>query len=330
MAAHLTIRKSRSELRDELEGMVRLPNVMAETDGHGRLTDGIGVRILERSKRTRIEVVTTGIDEQLQTIAGDPFLRSQSLGLRIPTLDTATAAAGDTPPWSPGLDGSLVGRYLFLLASFSIEHGAEAWLQGWRQFLTIGESIAIGESGAHRVVEMPVTTPNWRFWDGNVSWHLMDMGDPNAQNIPVPPTPAPQLNNFMFRNATSPALLWESYTIPPGDPFYVDLTAYQPPNGGQPYGLPLLDGGYSTLYDIRTPWVTPYARQSLNMPLGGGRTIGLFASVRQTDPSTRLVLPAPVPPAVFIPSGLPPEEAFLQNFPNAIYWRIGASLIIEV
>lgn len=306
---------------------VRIPKVMAETDGHEQLTDGIGVRILERSKRTRIEVVTTGIDERLQAFGGDAFGRSQSLGLRIPTLDTATAAAGDTPPWSPGMDGSLVGRYLFLLASFSIEHGAEAWLQGWRQYLTIGESLAVGESGAQRVVEMPVTTPNWRFWDGNVSWHMMDMGDPNAQNIPLPPTPAPQLTNFVFRKSTSPALLWESYTQPAANPYYVNLTAYQPPNSGQPYGLPLLDGGYSTLYDIRTPWSTPYARQALNVPLGGGRTIGVFASVRQTDPASRLVL---APPSPFFSGGIPPEEAFLLNFPNAIYWRIGVSLIIEV
>lgn len=278
---------------------------------------------------TRLEVVTTGIDEQLQFYGGDALSQPGSMGLRIPALDTATAAAGDSPPWAPGLSGALVGRYLFMLASFSLEHGASARLRGWRQYLTIG--VDVGADGAHRVVEMPVTTPNWRFPDGNVSWHLMDMGDPNAQGLARPPTstpPQPNLASFVFRNTTSPALLWESYTVPAADPFYVHLTAYKPPNQGQPYGIPLLDGGYSTIYDLRSgPWNSTQAWESLDVPLGGGRTIAAFASVRQTNPSSRIAITAPSP---FFSGGIPPEEAFLLNFPGAIYWRIGVSLIIEV
>lgn len=274
-------------------------------------------------KDGRSEIVTTGIDEELQLIGGDAYGHINSVGLRVPTLATALAA--------PVVDGApfpnpLIGRYLFMLASFSIAAGANSRIRGWRQLLTIGVKQHDDELGFTRVAEQLVTSPFWRFQDGNVSWHLMDMGPPGAQGVPNDVSNPNDLENFTFRNSITPALLYETATLPVADPFYIDLTAYTPPNQGRPWGTSFLPG-FTTMYDLREPWSQGGLQwQSLDIPIAGPRTIALFASIRQTNPNTRVTLHAP---ATFYPEGLSQEEQFLLNFPNAIYWRVGASLIVD-
>ena len=253
------------------------------------------------------------------------------MGLRIPP--GATTVVGNVPPLNnrgfPGFPGPLLNRYLFMLCAFNVNKGQCARLRGWRELLTIGIKQET-DAGAFRVVEQEVFSPFWKFQDGNVSFHLMDMGPPGGQGLPLTVRGPFDLDNFKFRWATSPALLYDTGTVvPAGDPFYVDLTTYVAPNQGKPYGIPLIPG-MGVMYDLRTPWRSgglPW--HAIDIPVQGPRTVALFASVRQTDPDTRIALVPPTAPAIFYPEGLSPEEQFLLNFPEAVYWRVGGGLIVD-
>jgi hypothetical protein len=265
--------------------------------------------------RRVIEIQTTGVDEYLQGIGGDPWRGTSYVGLRVPTLPTSTL---DT-------------RYLMNAAAFSIGSGADARIIGWRQLVTIGfqqGTAASGETGNNiRPVEMEVTSPVWRFVDGNVSHHLRSMGPPNGQGNPIFPQGPVDQPSFKLGWSLTPAVLYQ--TAAGALPIYTNLTDYTPPNGGKPFGSPLYNGlNFGSLYGLSTQWRTPDAWTSLDIPIKGPDTIAWFISVCQTDPATRTALTPPR--AGFVACGIPPEEAFLQNYPNAIYWRVGVSLIVEV
>ena len=257
-----------------------------------------------------VEINTTGVDETLQNLGGDPFGGSTSVGLRVPTLATPDANS----------------RYLFLGASFSLGEGSHATILGWRQLETIGAVVtAGGAETAERFVEMEVTSPTFRLPDGNVSYHLQRLGPPNARGWPqIPASNTTDLRNFVRRWADGPALLYETYTIPAGNQFYVDLTAYTPPGRGQPWGEPV--GQLGTVYDLRTPWRTHGAWHALGIPVEGPGTFAMFISVRQSAGATGTgVTPLP---------GCMCEEQFLNSFGaspgGVVYWRVGCSLIVDL
>jgi hypothetical protein len=266
---------------------------------------------------SRVEVVTTGIDEAVQLIGSDPFGRNASLGLRIPSLVLNNA----TPE---------VSRYLFMLCSFSVPNSGPMHIRGIRQYVSMGFT-PTGEGATYRPVEQQIKNPQWHPPGGNISWHLMDLGPPNGTGIATPSAGLfAGVDNFASQMSYSPALLYgdvgEAAVILP-TPYYVGLTAYLPPNGGQPYGTPLMEGGWSTMFDLRTEWRDDHAWESLDIKLCGPRTVALFASVRQSDPSVpHYALPQP---ASQYGNGLSEEEQFLVNFPGAQYWRIAGSLIVD-
>jgi hypothetical protein len=283
--------------------------------------------------RRRVEIVTSGFDEWLQLVGGDPQGTSNSVGLRVPTLATALNAA------EAGID-PLEARYLFNLCSFSVPHGVKARILGYRQLATLGyvQPATTDPTAPAAVVEQEITSPFWRFQDGNISWHIRQLGAPGAQGIP-PRTgnPLAVLKNPLplsatFRYSESPALLYENMTLPAGDNLYVDLETYQPPKKGRPWGQTVYTGHQGTFYDLRAEWHTPGAWTSLgeSMEIEGPDTIAFFASVRQSDPTSRGKLKSPAAGGAFTFSGgLSDEEQFLQNFPGAIYWRVGGALIVE-
>jgi hypothetical protein len=254
-----------------------------------------------------IEASTSGNDEWLQGLGGDPYGGISSVGLRIPGLATTKA-----------------NRYLALLASFSIPHGIEARLVGYRQLLTLGAvTAAPGSETGGRFVELEVTTPMFRLPDGNVSWHIQQLGGPNAQGVPRKPSDGRDLPSFKRTWADGPAILYEDYTIPAGNAFYENLTSYTPPNGGKPYGQPMRAGTQGTFYDLRTESRTHGAWHSLDMQIYGPCTVAFFASILQSNGASPAGLLAG------IPNGLP-EEQFIAAFSGVKYWRVGGSLIFEV
>jgi hypothetical protein len=262
---------------------------------------------------TTYEVSTTGFDENLQLIGGDPFGSAYNLGLRIPS--TATPDANH--------------RYLFMLARARFNARQRARMTGIRQLLTIGVSVPeTAESGANvqnYILEEMVINPFWHFQDGNVSWHLLKM--------PIMSTVLSNPNNadcFMFRDSQTPALLYEAFTPPflgGGGP----IVAYAPPYGGRPlYTENPLIPDYGCWRDLRFPWTSTMGTFPIpDIEFEGPCDIALYASVRQTNPSTRAALTIPASPAAGTNS-IPFEDAMVANFANTIYWRIAGSLAFDV
>jgi hypothetical protein len=265
------------------------------------------------------EVWTEGTDEMLQGIGSDPFGSITYTGLRVPTL----ASAPDN-------------RYLFMLCSFQIGEPVRKRILGWREIVTLGFVQTVGEvNPTRRLVEQVVESPIFRFQDGNVSFHLRQITPllrdriRNNQGPLDPLTGQPfeqEAENLAFRISSTPALLYEDIALS-GSGFYFDLSAYTPPNGGHPYGQPLAHLG--TMHSPFTSWRTWGAWNALDIDVFEPGTYAMFASVKQTNPQTRVPLVAPNP--FQFTSGLSDEEQFLQNFPGAIYWRVGAALrVMEV
>jgi hypothetical protein len=264
-------------------------------------------------KTRRKELFSFGIDEQNQgPWKGDPWGSLQAVGLRVPTAPT------------PGF----AFRYLFNLASFQLADGQKALIRGYRLFWTLGTGTA-GTDEASRVVEQAVTTPFFKLPDGNVSFHLFKFGagqfgvpgQPPLATLAVPS----QVSSAKWWSDT-PAILYDSYATTP-DQFYVNNTGYTPPNAGRPWGRPAVAGmGY--LYGSYTPFETFGAWQALDIGVEGAGVYWLAASVAQTDPDTRP--PVGLSSVSNFPLGLSPEEQFLLNFPTAVIWRVGGSLVVDI
>ena len=164
---------------------------------------------------------------------------------------------------------------------------------------------------------MDVTTPTFQFVDGNVSWHLVREPPQKVDLI----HPAKDGINLIYQSAETSALLYEDYTSSGATGYYnIDLTAYTAPVGLMRTWQPL--GGLGNVHDLRAPWLTDRAWDSLDVHIQGECRVSLYASVRQTDPSAR---PATGPTS----TPLPVEEAFIQAYPSVVYWRVAGALIFE-
>jgi hypothetical protein len=267
-----------------------------------------------------IEIATSGIDDAMQSFGSDPFGGSSWVGLRVPTLATELLAV-------PG-QSAQDSRYLLMLAAFSLAESVKARILGYRQMVRIGYTVPrntdLATSTPYTVTQ-EVIDPAWHFVDGNVSFHIADLGPPNNQGYAPDDSSATDLRCFKKSFSMTSAVLYQSATVP--NPFYVNLTAYKPPNKGRPWGKMLRSGGQATIYGQRTPWKADHAWSSLGYEVEGPATVAFFASVRQSNPSTRTKLAAPSP---FYAEGLSAEEQFLLNFPNAIYHSVAGSLILRV
>ena len=256
------------------------------------------------------EVWSSGPDEMLQGIGGDPYDGVTSTGLRIPTLTT------------PDQDS----RYLFMLCGFSMGENERARIIGWRQLATIG-TVQTGASA--RLIELEINDSIWRGPQSNISWHLRYLSpsilDSYALSSIGHGPVQPILLGTAFRMSQSPALLYETLT-PGASGFYKDLSAYVPP--GKPPGEPVAHLG--TLHDMRAHWRSDRAWDSLDIPVKGAGFYGLFASVRQS-PVTAFSVPSP-----YNENGVPAPENFALNFPGgegsstALLWRVAGALVVRV
>ena len=253
----------------------------------------------------RFEVWSAGADEQLQGVGSDPYGTLIRTGLRVPTLATP----------------SLTTRYLFMLCGFKLGEGERANIVGWRQLATLGALVAVEDDPT--LAEMLITDPFFCLPDGNISWHLTQVGPVTLNKYRLGPGPLDtRAQNFKFRFSHAPALIYKTATLT-GSGFYVDLTAYTPPNNGRPPGEPLLHLG--TFHDVRTPWNTSQAWHSLNLPVEGPGFFALWASVRQTAGNSVDF------GTLTYPGGLSLESQFLGNFGDeVVYWRVGGALDVEI
>jgi len=268
--------------------------------------------------RRRVELISSGVDEALQGLGGDPYGGTSWVGLRVPALVTV----------------GVENRFLFQLCSLEIPEAINVWVRGFRQAWSLGERQVVVDPASVRVVEQWVEDPFFKLPDGNISWHMRLLG-PNEPPLVIPgfiPDPAfgPPNRNFAWENASGPALLFQTATVPAGG-FYTALTAYTPPNAGRPLGVPLTSE-LGTFYDLKTSWRDPQAWHALDIHVEGPCRIAFYASVQQSDPTTRTELATPRldVPTEFYPDGLSREEQFLKNFVNATIWRVAGALVVEI
>jgi hypothetical protein len=257
-----------------------------------------------------IEVSTVGIDEALAGLSSDPFGASvpTSLGLRIPAFVPANGE-----------------RYLFLLASREVVARQRVRVRGWRQYLTIGYNGASGVPS--NPVELAVTTPNFRFPDGNVSWHLVREPGPLSNATLLRPNT--DLASFMFADSSTPALLYQSYTQSANTGFYMlNLTSYVAPTQRRATWEPIA-ASLGNVRDLRAPWDDAHSWNSLDVNVQGPCRVSLYASVLQTNPNTRSNPVIPV-------TGGPPEQRFIADVSGleleglaVNFWRVAGALIFD-
>lgn len=258
----------------------------------------IGSEHLSAHPRRRVEVVSTGVDEDLQGIASDPFGSLSWVGLRVPSHVTVTPQ----------------NRYLFLLCSLDVGDGDRMRLVGLRH------GYSLGVRQVQRVNEFWVRNPIFKPFRGNVSWHLR-VRPLHQLNNPGNGSIQPPLQNFAFRDAQSPALL---YRTAAAALFYPLLTDYSPPNRGMPYGRGATPE-FGTFYDLKTDWQDAADWHAIDIPILGPARVQFFASVQQT-PEQKVPV---TQPATFFPLGESAEEQYIANFPTAQIWRVAGALAAE-
>lgn len=235
------------------------------------------------------EIVSASYDEDMLMIGSSPWLGDVGgTGVAVPS----------------GATTSISNRYLFRLCGVQIPDRSSLHVVGIRQLVTLRALIESGS--ASYPAEREVTSPLWRFADGNVSFHLRwHQALQDARKYGVAP-----LGTDPNMRGLDTSLLFD-----PSGPFY---TA---PGNGVPPGRDVW--GLGTWRDMRFPWKS--TSWDMRIPVRGPGVLVLYASVRQTDPTTRPVLP---PPDDL--DAIRPEDRFLLEYPTAVYGRIAGALAVEL
>jgi len=255
------------------------------------------------SRNGTIEVYTVGFDPDRVGVGSGPGPGNPvSSRLFIPS-----------PP-TTGADN----RYLFALCGITVPRNATYHVRGFGQKLLIGQRTVNPLDGSITIHEKPVSTPDWAFPDGNVTWSIRFIKGIRKTAVLKPPVGASPLN-------AGPSKTQNPYSSDSAL-FYKDsiVTQYEAPMGGEFPGDALVQPG--TFYDMRNPWQGLW-QNLLDIPVKGPGEIVMFASVFQTNPQTRPVF---TPPPGFNPDGLVPEDQFLLDFPGAIYRHIAGRMLIQV
>lgn len=250
-----------------------------------------------------IEVSTTGYDPLREGIGSTWMPGSPHASrLQIPVAPTTVPN----------------NRYTFALCGVNVPKGASARIIGYRQKLIIGTTFNQAQGQGTVVIEkeIPITTPDWSFPDGNVAWCFRFL--PGERQVPR-----------LGDTGTSPLNAGPSRTKNPYGAFsaliYRDNISgtYNAPAGGQPPGFAI--DGISTLYDVRNPWTAP--NPTLSTLLHGPGDIIMYASVWQTNPAGR---PVWAPPPGFDVGAVAPEDRFVLAFPQTKYAYVAGAMILEV
>jgi hypothetical protein len=259
---------------------------------------------------TRVELVSVGVDDDLQGIGATPIPGDfSSTGLRVPT--------------APTVDQS--HRYLFRLCGAEIPAGSGLVIRGVRQAVTIRAEYA--QTNEVQVVtgifpfEKEVTSPWWRFVDGNVSFFFRWTQQVQSVRHVFDPLQLPGTSPTTF--GVDSALLYTPNAL---GPF---VGPYVPPGAGIPPGRAV--DFLSVTRELRYPWGN--TDWSLSVPLTGPGVLVMYASVYQTDPATRIPPPQLTPPAPFtdpVLCGMRPEDQFLMQHPTARYGRVAGAMLLDL
>lgn len=290
----------------------REANVIRLQDYPGGVAQGIRSTLY----KGRNEIVTAGPNQEFGFIGSDPYNTNAYTGLVVPS--TPSNAIGEA-------------RYLFLLARQSFSDAEQdvrnlgVRLVGIRQYAelvarvpqgTLPLAAEGGRPGSTFTFRREIESPLWHPPDGDISWHVMVIN--KVQRDTRNPS---NTDGFIYQDALSPALLYQTITGAPTAP-----TAYTPPNGGRPWGVPL-GASLGNMHDLRYPWRSTLAESVLDIPIPVPCDVCLFASVRQNDPSLN---PTFAPDQCCLLPTLSPEDQFVVAFNNfAQYGSIAGSLVFD-
>lgn len=302
----------------------------------------------------RIEVVTVGLNPNLQLVGSDPAGTKNDIGLFIGANGGAIA---------PGL------RQLFMLAQLELNHHQRAKLVGFRQLLTIGADIGVSASTT-------VTTA------GTLPTGTIDVssttGFPTSGTVTIINVNGPQTVTY---TGTTPTTLTGAAggagAIEPGDPVFLDGSSTTYPletqvgspwwkftDGNVLWGIRRLvrpqlignaaDGTFggtpvkfrwsttpAQLFEaiatgvITPPWGGLFPGEPLTADLGrmndirnaewqkptetdvwceGPCNVAFFASIQQTNPATRLGSPPANVTPLTTINGATKEDSFVQAY----------------
>jgi hypothetical protein len=256
---------------------------------------GAGAAQRTHLRRGRYETSTVGFDQYTQLTGSDPWGTPNFTGLIVPESPTLTPQT----------------RYLGLLARHSFNSPECAYLRGVRLYTSLFGFLG-DDSGPY---ELEITSPLWRFafGGGNITFHVMvrGRGFRDRRN----PANAP---SFSFEDATGPAWLYQSLA-----PTYV------PPNAGRPWGTPLPNTDFGTIYDAgRHKWRSDQAERSMRVPIPAPCDLLLFASVWQHDPGVGETQNRPTFTTAQA-AAASPEDRFWAEFDFVQFGRVAGALIVE-
>ena len=256
---------------------------------------GAARSIVTEMRRGRFQVSTVGADPNLQLVGSDPWGSASFTGLQVPAVPT--------PAGSPQL------RYLFMMCRARFHNGSRVRLVGFKQYAELLATLQLGDVGnGSALLTQQITSPLWRFPDGNISWHIVRVG-PGFRDTRNPAN----ADSLIYLDSRAPALLFQN------------LGPYVPPNGGRPWGKPMTANDLGNLHDLRYPWRDSQSELELNVPIATPCDVVCYASVAQHN--VDVTLPDLTAAAV---ASLPPETQFWYNFQNScMYGRIAASMIFE-
>jgi len=271
-------------------------------------------------RRRRHELASSGFDDFLANLGG------HNTGLRIP------AAAIGAVSMAP-ID------YLFLLDSVDLLPGDV--LVGIAQYLSIAApqvvaapSLPTGPAPSAPAdppaspvypFERQVLSPLWRFPDTFTRWILTLEGKPPPQTQ----AGAFDSDSFIFQDATSPALVYETVHFPavPLAPGYLGLDDYTAPG--------IKGSSILEVRDLRYPWTDESTFRSLREPQHHTTRARFYLKIRQSDPSSRMLLPIPNTAFFDYPGSFDPEDGYLVasqttlTVDSAQYWRCAGRILID-
>ncbi len=274
-------------------------------DTVGPLSLGEPEDVIDRAPARGYErkfLATYGFDDMLAGI-GDLWGSPVADGIRIP---------------QPASNGADLKPYLMLAVSADLNAGDR--VSYWSQGLWIASVNGGGDGGGappFYVDEKQVTTPGWRFQDGEATFLLCvePRRELFEQQGPF------DMMSFRLMDSSAPAMLYLTAGFPgaPAFPGYLGLNAYTPPPVRGPEVIAVSRG-------VRVPWDSAQMER-LGWEAPGACTVRAYVRVWQTDPSKR---DARTFPATSYGSGEVPEEAFLQIHGSTTrYHRAGVRLVID-
>lgn len=212
-------------------------------------------------------------------------------------------------------------RYLVRLAAIAVESYQKIRIRGIRQAVGIGCMLR-GQDGQDQPIQYPLEmdqiSPFWRFTDGNIAWGLRVLAGPPATHGPRRRAGVGPGEGTDYASGTDSCQL-------------VDVNpARNAPAAGYFPGKPA--GSLGLFRDLRFFWRAQGGIYSIDYEVEGPCIVGLFASIKQTDPETRQSLINLVP-GNFIPPT--PEDAFVLQLERAglapaRYRHISGAIIADI